>query len=176
MIILDNEIIDAILTSYKDVLKDDFQVYRNHVYRIYNYAILFDSNPHNYEKYAIAAAFHDIGIWTHSFDYLEPSITQARTYLEENEKQDWINEVALLIDNHHKMSVYTGDFQHTVENFRKADWIDVIMGVKLFGLDKSAYKAIQKQISNKGFHWFLVKQSLKYFIKRPLNPLPMFKK
>jgi len=174
--IVEQEKIDQILTSYKEVLKDDFQIYKNHVYRIYNYATLFDTDTGNYEKYAIAAAFHDIGIWTHSFDYLEPSIKLASEYLIETGKEDWIKEVALLIDNHHKMSVYKGDFQYTVEVFRKADWIDVVMGVKRFGLDKSAYKSIQKQLSNKGFHWFLIKQSLKYFIKHPLNPLPMFKK
>ena len=81
-----------------------------------------------------------------------------------------------MINYHHKMSSYRGEFRKTVEIFRKADWIDVIMGIKLFELDKSKYKTIQKQISNKGFHWFLTKQSLKYFVKHPLNPLPMFKK
>jgi len=174
--IVEQEIIDQILTNYKEVLKGDFQIYKNHVYRIYNYTILFDVDDGNYEKYAIAAAFHDIGIWTHSFDYLESSIKLASEYLTETGKEDWIKEVTLLIDNHHKISVYKGDFQHTVEIFRKADWIDVIMGVKRFGLRKSTYKSIQKQLSNKGFHWFLVKQALKYFIKHPLNPLPMFKK
>ncbi|HBK71031.1 MAG TPA: hypothetical protein DDZ39_05130 [Flavobacteriaceae bacterium] len=89
MIIIENEIIDRILTSYKKVLKGDFQVYKNHVYRIYNYAILFEDDKNNYEKYAIAAAFHDIGIWTHSFDYLEPSIKQASDYLKEINRQDW---------------------------------------------------------------------------------------
>jgi len=174
--VTENKTIDSLLLNYKDVLKTDFQVYKNHVYRIYNYAILLDKDAHNFEKYAIAAVFHDLGIWTHSFDYLEPSIKLASTYLTKIGKQNWIKEILLMIDYHHKMSSYKGDFQHTVEIFRKADWIDVIMGVNRFGLDKSDYKAIQKQISNKGFHWFLVKQSLKYFIKHPLNPLPMFKK
>ncbi len=176
MIITENEIIDEILIHYKDVLKDDFQIYKNHVYRIYNYGIMFDIDTNNHEKYAIAAVFHDIGIWTHSFDYLEPSIKLASEYLKGIGKDELIKEVGLLIDNHHKISVYKGEFQKTVEIFRKADWIDVSMGVKLFRLDKSVYKAIQKQISNKGFHWFLVKQSLKYFVKHPLNPLPMFKR
>ncbi|HIE41464.1 MAG TPA: HD domain-containing protein [Candidatus Aenigmarchaeota archaeon] len=157
MIITENKSIDQILINYRAVLKDDFQVYRNHVYRIYNYAIIFDEDKSNHEKYAIAAAFHDIGIWTHSFDYLEPSIKLASEYLTKTGKQDWTKEVALLIDNHHKISVYKGDFQPTVEVFRKSDWIDVIMGVKRFGLDTLKYKAIQQQIYNKGFHWFLIK-------------------
>ena len=176
MVVTINKTINKILTSYKDVLKDDFQVYRNHVYRIYNYAILFDTDINNYEKYAIAAVFHDIGIWTHSFDYLEPSIELAKKYLKEIKREEWQEEVALLIDNHHKMSSYSGKFQRTVEVFRKADWIDVVKGVKLFGLDKSKYTSIQQTFSNKGFHNFLIRETSKYFIKHPLNPLPMFKR
>jgi len=174
--VIENKTIDGLLLGYKDVLKTDFQVYRNHVYRIYNYAISLDKDSNNYEKYAIAGVFHDLGIWTHSFDYLEPSIQLARGYLKEIDKQDWTEEISLMIDYHHKMSAYKGELKKTVEIFRKADWIDVIMGIKLFELDKSTYKSVRKQISNKGFHWFLVKQSLKYFVKHPLNPLPMFKK
>jgi len=168
--------IEGILANYKNVLKSDFKVYKNHIYRIFNYAILLDADSNNYEKYAIAAVFHDLGIWTHSFDYLEPSKQLASEYLAKNDKQDWIGEILAMIDNHHKMSKYNGDYNKIVETFRKADWIDVSMGIKLFELDKSTYKSIQKQISNKGFHWFLVKQSFKYFVKHPLNPLPMFKK
>lgn len=38
----------------------------------------------NAEKYAIAAVFHDIGIWTnHTLDYLDPSAGQAKAYLTE---------------------------------------------------------------------------------------------
>ncbi|HHC80593.1 MAG TPA: HD domain-containing protein [Flavobacteriia bacterium] len=176
MVIEKNKTIDKILDNFKNVLKADFEVYKNHVYRIYNYAVLFDANSKNDEKYAIAAAFHDMGIWTHSFDYLEPSIQLATTYLKETEREEWIEEVSLLIDNHHKMSVYKGKFKKTVEAFRKADWIDVTRGMKSFGLEKSEYKAVQALFSNKGFHWFLLKQSVKYFVKHPLHPLPMFKK
>lgn len=174
--ITENKTIDRLLETYKDVLKTDYNVYRNHIYRIYNYAVLLDDDTTNHEKYSIAAVFHDLGIWTHSFDYLKPSIQLASEYLTKNEKEDCIKEIALMIDYHHKMSSYKGEFSRTVEIFRKADWIDVIMGIKLFELDRSKYKSIQTQISNKGFHWFLVKQSLKYFVKHPLNPLPMFKK
>ncbi len=176
MVLTQQITIDTILETYKSVLKKDFTVYKNHVYRIYNYAVLLDDDVSNYEKYAIAAAFHDIGIWTHSFDYLEPSIQQANAYLEKIDKKEWMEEVSLLIDYHHKISVYHGEFERTVEIFRKADWIDVTLGIKLFELKKAHYKNIQAAITNKGFHWFLIKQSFKYFIKHPLHPLPMFKK
>jgi len=97
-------------------------------------------------------------------------------YLKEEGNEKWIEEISLMIDNHHKKTSYKGNFQKTVEIFRKADWIDVTKGVKLFDLDKSNYKAVQMTFLNTGFHFFLMKQFFKYFIKHPLNPLPMFKK
>ena len=167
--------IDKILENYKTIIGKDFSTYTNHVYRIFNFAILLDTNKENIEKYAIAAVFHDLGIWTHSFDYLEPSIALAKNYLEENKQEKWINEISLMIDNHHKITAYKGAYK-TVEVFRKADWIDVINGIKKHNLPKQNFKAIKKEFTNKGFHLFLLKQSLKWFVKHPLNPLPMFKK
>jgi hypothetical protein len=175
-----NIIIDDILSSFKNDLKSDFNVYKNHVYRIYYYALYMDDNKENSEKYAIAAAFHDIGIWTHSFDYLAPSIQLAKNYLNKKNQKTWYSEIALMIDNHHKISVYDGEFQKTVEVFRIADWIDVLpyysKKAKTNAIDKTRYKTIQKIYPIKGFHWFLIKQSLKWFVKHPLNPLPMFKR
>ncbi len=141
--IVESKTIDTLLENYTGVLKNDYTIYRNHVYRVYNYAVLLDPSKDNYEKYAIAAVYHDLGIWTHSFDYLGPSIQLLTEFLKSVDKQDWIEEIALMIDNHHKKSTYQGTFKITVEVFRKADWIDVTKGAILFGLDKSKYKDVQ---------------------------------
>lgn len=173
----DNNIIDPILSEYKTDLGVHFDTYRNHVYRIYNFALLLDSEETNHEKYAIVAAFHDLGIWSaNTFDYLEPSIALAKNYLIKHNKESWIEEISLMIDMHHKRSFYKGKFQETVEVFRKADWIDVTLSIKKYGLANSEIKTIQKQYSNKGFHWFLTKQTFFNLLKNPTNPLPMFKK
>ena len=128
-------------------------------------------------KYAIASAFHDIGIWTdHTFDYLEPSIKQAKLYLAEIDKKEWLEEISAMIYWHHKLSRYKGKYDAVVENFRKADWIDVSFGLKTFGFDNTKISENLKAFPNLGFHWFLLKQSLGHFIKKPLRPLPMFKK
>lgn len=169
-----NRLINEILLEFKPVLKQDFEVYRNHVYRIYSFMILLDNDKTNYDKYAIACVFHDIGIWTHSFDYLEPSIELAKEYLIKSKRENWISEISLMINYHHKMSAYKGAFETTVEVFRKADWIDVSIGIMLFNLKKTEYKYILNKYSNSGFHIFLIKQSSKYFLKNPFNPLPMF--
>ncbi len=172
-----NKIIDTILSKYKTDLGIHFNTYRNHVYRIYNFALLLDNDKTNHEKYAIAAAFHDLGIWTaNTFDYLKPSIALAKNYLIKNKKESWIEEVSLMIDLHHKRSFYKGNYQKTVEIFRKSDWIDVTLSIKKYGLPKSEIKTIQKQFPNNGFHWFLVKQIFFNLFKKPMNPLPMFKK
>jgi hypothetical protein len=171
-----NTIIENILSSYKALLAKDYPVYRNHIYRIFNICIQFDNSAENIEKYAIASAFHDIGIWTHNFNYLKPSIKLATQYLKESDKEKWIKEISLLIDNHHKISDFKGEFQETTNTFRKADWMDVTNGLKAFNFSKKEYKNLKKEFSNKGFHLFLTKQWLKWFLKHPLNSLPMFKK
>lgn len=168
--------IDTILAKYKLLLGKDFSVYRNHAKRIYNFMILLDKDTANYEKYAIACVFHDIGIWTDSFDYLEPSIKLATAYLQKSKQENWIEEISLMIDYHHKISTYVGKHKKTVEVFRKADWIDVSMGILLNGVKKYDYRAIVQEFPNTGFHLFLVKQSLQYFPKNPLNPLPMLRR
>ena len=162
---------------YESALGKDFSKYRNHVYRVFSTCLLMDSNQGNQRKYAIAAVFHDIGIWTdHTFDYLYPSMEQVKAYLSEIENQEWTNEISAMIYWHHKLSRYKGEYEATVEVFRKADWIDVSLGILTFNVDKQSAKAIRKQFPNLGFHLFLIKQSLQNVLKHPLNPLPVFKK
>ena len=136
-----------------------------------------DDEKNNEEKYAIAAVFHDIGIWTdQTIDYLEPSIERAKEHLKEVSKEEWTEEIGLMIDEHHKMSEYKGEYEKTVEVFRRADWIDVSLGMKSFSADKGSIKKIRAEFPNLGFHAFLMKGTIKNFFQHPLNPLPMFKK
>lgn len=171
------KLIDSILLGYKPELGSDYQRYYNHVMRIFELSKMMDGREDNEEKYAIAAGFHDLGIWTNgTFDYLEPSIDLCLNYLKANGREEWGEEISLMIDMHHKRSKYRGDFQLTVENFRRADWIDVTLGRKLFGTSKANYDQIKNKYPTIGFHKFLVVQTIKNLFKSPLNPLPMFKK
>ena len=150
---------------------------KNHVYRVFLNCLIIDSKKNNEDKYAIATVFHDIGIWTnHTIDYLDPSIEQAKIYLTETGKQNWIEEISLMIYWHHKVSNYRGQHRETVGNFRKADWIDVSLGLLTFGFDKQKIKGNRRELPNRGFHIFLLKRIIENFIKHPLNPLPMFKR
>lgn len=172
-----NEVIEKLLTQHEKEIGKDFEKYKNHVYRVFSICTRMDNVKHDEEKYAIAAVFHDIGIWTaNTFDYLEPSIARANNYLETEGKSDWKDEIKFMIDMHHKKSRYLGKYEKTVEIFRRADWIDVTKGKKLFGFSKLEYNRIIKQYPILGFHKFLIMQTIKNLFKSPLNPLPMFKK
>jgi HD superfamily phosphohydrolase YqeK len=71
--------LDAILGDHSAALGSDATPYRNHAYRVANLCLAqSSSSAESLEKTAIAAAFHDLGIWTdHTFDYLAPSVRLA---------------------------------------------------------------------------------------------------
>lgn len=173
-----NHIIDQLIQPYQSLIGADFDKYKNHVYRVYLNCKMLDDNPENEEKYAIASVFHDIGIWTdHTLDYLKPSIIKAKEYLNEMGKLLWMYEIALMIDMHHKTTKYQGKYEAIVEVFRKADWMDVSLGLLTFGADKQNIKTNQREYKNLGFHLFLLKAVTKNFLQRPFrNPLPMLKR
>lgn len=172
-----NQTVEQLLQRFAPVLGDDFEKYRNHVCRVFSNCLLLDGELANREKYAIAAVFHDIGIWTDgTFDYLAPSIGQVKVYLNETGRQHWAEEISRMIYWHHKLSQYKGEYRNTVETFRKADWMDVSLGFLTFGSDKQKVRRVRRKFPNAGFHLFLLKQSVKNFFKHPLNPIPVFKK
>ncbi|HEX9825384.1 MAG TPA: hypothetical protein VGA80_02210 [Flavobacteriaceae bacterium] len=167
--------IDTILSTFKNQLNKDFDKYRNHVHRVYLNCTLLDENIDNHEKYAIASVFHDIGIWTaQTFDYLNPSIKEASVYLISTGKTYWQEEIAEMIQWHHKINPYEGK-SPLIEMFRKADIIDISFGLFSFGVDKSELRKNKIRYPVMNFHQFLFKKALKNLFKNPFNPLPMFK-
>lgn len=170
-------LIDNLLQEFTHYLGPDYDKYRNHVHRVFLNCLLLDREKENEEKYAIAAVFHDIGIWTdHTIDYLDPSIEQAKKYLNDTGRPHWKEEISLMIDWHHKVSGYKGPYSQTTGTFRKADWIDVSLGLLQFGADKKETRQNRRRFPNRGFHWFLVKKITRNFFRHPLHPLPMFRK
>lgn len=173
----DNSMIDGLLHRYQPELGPDFQRYRHHVYRVYEHCLLLDPDHHHHEQYALAAVFHDIGIWTAgTIDYLQPSIAEASAYLAEHGKKDLIADITLMIYWHHKPTSYRGQSELVVETFRRADWMDVSLGLIRFGVSRKKLRNYRQQFPTLGFHRFLLKQLLRNFLRHPLNPLPMFRK
>ncbi|MCF0073941.1 HD domain-containing protein [Dyadobacter sp. CY261] len=170
-------LIDELLGRFRQEIGVDLEKYSNHVYRVFETCLMRDANPENRDKYAIAAVFHDIGIWTdHTIDYLPPSILQAELYLKDTKQEALISEITDMIFWHHKVRPYRGAFSITAETFRKADWTDVSLGVLTFGANRKLLSQLRQQFPNAGFHVFLLQKIGANFFRHPLNPLPMFKK
>lgn len=155
----------------------DFIAYRNHVYRVVNLclAIVGDSRV-ELEKIAVAAVFHDLGIWTdNTFDYIAPSVAVAREHLTARGMADWIPEIEAMIVDHHKVTPSPPNPQSLVESFRRADWIDVSRGLRRFGLPRAFIAAVAATWPSAGFHRRLVELTIYRFLKHLLTPLPMVK-
>lgn len=166
-------IIDGVLTDHATALRDDFVGYRNHVYRVANLCVAI-AGPRELDKIAVAAVFHDLGIWTNStFDYLAPSIALAQDYLVAHARDSWAAEVEAMIANHHKITRATSVFPSLVDAFRRADWIDVTRGLRRFGTPPGLVAALFARWPSAGFHWRLVTLTLARLRRHPLTPLPM---
>lgn len=171
-------LVEDLLNYYKKELGKDYHSYKNHVYRIINLCRYLhpDLNEEHEKKVFIAACFHDLGIWTNdTFDYLLPSIEMAKNYLISNHLETWGHEIALMINLHHKFRSYTGDNYPLVEVFRRADWIDVSLGVCRFGLQSTIIQIIKNKFPNSGFHKRLFELTAREFLRNPFRPLPMMK-
>nr|MBV6629711.1 HD domain-containing protein [Oceanococcus sp. HetDA_MAG_MS8] len=170
--------LEALFADWEKVIGPDFAGYRNHVYRMLNYCLLLhDCNDEDRQKLAIAGVFHDIGIWTAStIDYIDPSAAEASRYLVDSGLEQWQEEICLMITEHHKLSSAEDVRYPLVDVFRRADLVDFSLGLCKCGLSASQIKAVQAALPNAGFHQGLVRKALRWFIRHPLNPAPMFKR
>jgi HD domain len=169
--------IEQVLNDHAPELGHDFIAYRNHAYRVANLclAIVADSRV-ELEKIAVAAVFHDLGIWTNkTFDYIAPSVALAREHLAARGKAEWIPEIEAMIVNHHKITRSHPHPEPLVESFRRADWIDVSRGLRRFGLPHRFIATVAAAWPPAGFHRRLVELTIDRFWKHPLTPLPMVK-
>lgn len=169
---------DKILGAWKTELGNDYQGYKNHVYRMINFcfALRQEFSEEDREKIIIAGCFHDLGIWTaKTFDYLPPSISLAKEYLAENKLENWSDEIGLMIDMHHKIGVYQDPQNPLIEIFRQSDLVDFSLGLVKCGLPQKYIKDVKNQFPNAGFHKCLVRISSGWILKHPLKPVPVLK-
>lgn len=170
--------IEALFDAYSDRFGKDQTAYRNHTYRVINLVASQKAlSEEELDQVAIAGFFHDAGIWlAGTFDYLEPSSRLACHYLEEEGLQDWAPQVEAMILNHHKVSRYSTDTQELAEMFRRADWVDVSLGLLRFGIPTSRIRHIRNAFPNAGFHALLLKLSGQQLLSQPWRPLPMLRR
>ena len=169
--------LDDVLETHAVALGEDFTAYRNHAYRVLNFcAALRGGADDATEKIALAAAFHDLGIWTaRTFDYLAPSIELACDHLACTGHADWRDPVSGMIREHHKIRPFRGPDAGWIEPFRRADWLDVSRGALSFGLPRERIRAILTRWPNAGFHKRLVQLTWRRFRRHPLSPLPVLR-
>jgi hypothetical protein len=139
---------DEILESHRAHARGDeagYDGYKAHVYRIVNFArALTPHGPDRDDKLAIAAAFHDIAAFD-TLDYLVPSIAAQDAWLHETGRDNWSDELALMVAEHHRLSRYAATRPHAplVEAFRQADLVDVSQGLIRFGIPSSYVKEVR---------------------------------
>ena len=169
--------VEEVLGNHERLLGTDAIGYRNHVYRVVNLCLaVARDNPVELEKLAVAAVFHDLGIWTnHTFDYIAPSVALARAHLAVRGMADWAPEIEAMIVDHHKVTASRSHPPSLVESFRRADWIDVTCGLRRFGVPRPFIATVRSTWPNAGFHRRLVELTVDRIWNHPLSPLPMVK-
>ena len=141
-------LVDEILDSHRQCAHGDdagYDGYKAHVYRVVNFArALTPDGPDRDDKLAIAAAFHDLAALA-TLDYLVPSIAAQDAWLQETGRENWSDELALIVAQHHRLSRYGPSRPHAplVEAFRRADLVDVSQGLIRFGLPTSYVKEVR---------------------------------
>jgi hypothetical protein len=171
-------LIDEILDSHKHVSGTDqagYRGYRGHVYRMLNFCLAL--GPHDEDaadKFAIAAAFHDLHVFE-SFDYLGASAASAARFLRDRGREEWLPEVAAMIASHHKVGAYGSEFAATVDPFRRADWIEMSFGLFRFGLPRAFVREVRQSFPISDFYpWTVLKSASRWLVRHPLDPAPYY--
>ncbi|MGQ3029806.1 MAG: HD domain-containing protein [Ferrovibrionaceae bacterium] len=171
-------LLDTLLESWKAQIGPAFPGYRNHCQRMaaFTLALLPRAGDDDRRKIAIAACFHDLGIWSDgTIDYLPPSSRRARVYLAAEGLEAWATEIELMIDEHHKLRAFKDPTYPLVEAFRKADLVDVSLGLVKFGIAGDTVRALKAAYPNDGFHKTLMGLAGSWFKRHPLSPPPFIK-
>ncbi|HBC18159.1 MAG TPA: HD domain-containing protein [Alcanivorax sp.] len=170
--------VDSLFDQYTERFGKQQTPYRNHVYRLVNLVAAQKTlDDQEQEALEVAAFFHDAGIWlAGTFDYLQPSARLAEHYLEEQKLGHHRAMVRAMILNHHKISRYHDDPTNLAEVFRRADWIDVSLGLMRFGVPMTRVRLIKRAFPNVGFHRLLLKLSGQQLLSQPWRPLPMLRR
>lgn len=175
-LVLESALLDDVLEAHRGVLGRDFQGYRGHVYRTFNFATALAGTSGAEPQLAVAAAFHDLGIWTDStFDYLAPSARRALDYARQRGLDVDAAQLERIVSWHHKVRPYRGVGASTVEAFRRADWIDVSWGLLRFGLPSELLRDARRAFPNAGFHGCLLREGWRWATRHPLRPLPVLR-
>ena len=179
-LILTSPTLEDLISPFEDAFPNraDFDGYQNHCLRMLNVVLaLSEEEPDRREKLEIALAFHDITVFpSRTLDYLDSSSDLARRHLQGIGREDWSEEITLMICMHHKITPYRGKYQNLVEAFRRADWIDVSFGLLKFGLPPEWVRDLHQRLPLYTFYPRTMFPLIgRYMLRHPFNPLPNFR-
>ena len=168
-----NPTIAQILVKFKKELGQDYTPYLNHAKRVYEYALVLLLQKEG-KKLGIASAFHDLDIWvSHKLDYLDGSANMARDYIKQKNLDLLPDEIAFIINNHHKFRRIKGNVE--AEAFRKADLVDLTSGLIHYNIPISIISETEHRFPRLGFTSLITKKVVRWAITHPFRPFPMLK-
>ncbi|HET9254795.1 MAG TPA: hypothetical protein VFO16_06285 [Pseudonocardiaceae bacterium] len=170
-------LIEEILDSHRDHSQGDergWSSYRGHAYRVFNMArVLVPDRDDRDTKLAIAAAFHDIDVFS-SLNYLGPSIQTMDAWLTRTGRDSWAEELAVIVAKHHHLTPYRGRHARLAEAFRRADLADLSQGVIPAGVPREHVRAVRESIDAGVFFTRTVPGAImRHLLRRPYDPLPI---
>jgi hypothetical protein len=170
-------LVEEILDGHREHAAGDgrgWAGYRGHVYRVFNLArVLVPDSDHRDEKLAIAAAFHDIDVFS-SLNYLGPSIRVMDAWLRRTGRGAWAEELAVVVAEHHHLIRYRGRHAVLAEAFRLADLNDLSQGLIRAGLPREHVRAVRESIDVGVFFTRTIPRAVvKQLVRNPLDPVPI---
>lgn len=171
-------LLDSILDEWAARIGADLPGYRNHCYRMLHFCfwLLGTPTPDQRRKLEVAAAFHDLGIWSDdTLDYIPPSVREAESWARDHGMTEDAGEIGLMVGTHHQLRGNQVAQFPLVEVFRKADLVDFSLGLVRHGVPATVIREVKAAFPNAGFHRRLVQLSWRQLKTHPLDPLPMMK-
>jgi hypothetical protein len=152
---------------------DGYCGYRGHVYRVLNFArALVPDGDDRDDKLAIAAAFHDLDVFS-ELDYLASSIRAQDAWLKQAGRQAWAAELAVVIAEHHRLTPYRGRHARLAEAFRRADLVDISQGLIRSGIPRDYVSAVREAFDVGAFFTRVVRRAATRNLRgHPFDPLP----
>jgi hypothetical protein len=174
-VLTDLPMLDELLAPHRAGLGIGYWGYRAHCYRMVNWARFFtEPEPYREDKLAIMTVLHDLPFFlTNDLDYLGKACDLTTAHLTEIGREEWTEELHLMINNHHKVRSYTGPFAPMVEAARRADWIDVSFTKLRYGLPRPVVVEVRATFPmNEAYKGVALPNIGKYMAAHKRRPLP----
>jgi hypothetical protein len=169
-------LIEEILDSHRDHACGDergWAGYRGHVYRVFHFArVLSPDIDDRDDKLAIAAAFHDLDVFS-ALDYLAGSISAQEAWLRRTGREAWAPELAVVVAEHHRLAPCSGPYGVLADAFRRADLADLSQSLIRDGIPRAYVREVRRTFDVQTFFTRVIPRAVvRNLVRRPLDPFP----